>query len=407
MPKARFSFGTRNGTRSGYADYRYGSTKPVTLAAPGLTRPRPILKGAVREAAIAQTVETMSTWRKTPFEHEGAVRAGLRIAFVEKGTAWARSDAEAAQIVEDALRRVGAIRPSFEESQPGHALGNDFCHWCFCPIDEEDRTRGRRFCSAHCAKQGVEHMTRETTHHYGTVLRSAIRILAAEKAPPQTCKHCERSFKTDRRKQDFCSIRCANLHHVGDRALIDRSCGLCGSVFKPHSQGQRYCSQSCGQRANRRAEAEALQGEQRQCTCCGGRFQPRTPHARFCSTRCNKLSGQRAYKDRNRPPTPHPAHCSWCGDQYQPKIKLRTGVLNFCSTKCNTDCHRFARGDRPRDLTRRTFDHYLALPIDEMHRRRLTPQKLDWLALELGHTVSGEAMLPRPAGIMETLFGPG
>ena len=392
----------KNGLRAGYTQYRYGGEKPVTLAGPRSPRFKPILKGQAREVIVDQAKEVMRGWRASPFEKEGAVRAGLRIGFVLQGHDWNRSDTQALEIVGSVLSLFGAQRPDHDEAQRGHALAADFCSWCFCPIDEEDRSRGRRFCSAHCARMAIDHMARKSTHHYGAALRSAIRILDQEKAAPQTCEHCDRSFKADR-KQRFCSIRCAGLHAAGDRAIEERPCGLCGTVFKPNNHGGRYCSQSCAQRAIRQDKMEKLSGTRIECAECGNGFTPKDDRTKYCSPICGKRAAGRAFRERNRPAPQPLRNCTWCGEEYRPKIKITGRNAGYCSRKCAFESSRVARGARLRDLSRRTFDHYIAVPIDEAYRRRLTPQKLDWMLMEMGQAVTGEATLPK-RGITDHLF---
>lgn len=399
ITEPRLEFG--RGAFSGYAGYRYGETRPVTLAG-SQTREKPILKRAAKETLLNRVVELAKDWRYSPFESEGPVRAGLRVGFVSDGHAWARSDAQAAEIVAEALRIAAPDRPSWEEGQRGHALSSDYCHWCHGPIDEEDQSRGRRFCSAHCARVAVERMSRKTNHHYGAVLRSALRLITREEAEPQTCVFCAKSFQSDR-KARFCSASCSASHQQGDRLLHPIPCGICETTFKPWNAKQRYCSPSCGQKANRLLEKEGLAGVRRECVECGTSFQPTTKHSRFCSKACGQRAGGRAHRERNKPGLPPPALCSWCGDEYQPKIALRMGRAGTCSDRCNSDKSRFGRGDVARKITRRTFDHFIVLPMDERWRRRMTAERFDWMAMEMGRTITGEATMPAPR-ITDPLF---
>ncbi len=369
----------------GYTEYRYGLTKPITLAG-GPRRPEPVVRGQARESLIDRVMEAMGDWRKSPFEHEGSMRAGLRSAWCLDGNDWSRADYQAAVIVSAALDRMGAARPSFEQAQRGYASGSDYCHWCFRPIDEDDRSRGRRFCSPDCARTALEYMARETNHHYGAVLRSAIRLLDIEKAEPQTCSYCERTFKADRHAK-YCSTACTN---AAARIHEDRHCAMCSAIFRPVNRDQRHCSQSCSRRAAMKAEAEALAGVRLTCEACGGSFQPRHKSARYCSSKCQQYNGTRLYRERRRPLPPRPTPCGWCGEVYQPKIKLRDGVPGYCSPRCNKDASRFKSGWVPRELTSRVFDRYFTCPANELAARRVTAAKLDWWFMEQGLRVTHE-----------------
>lgn len=380
------------GWRAGYSVYRYGPKNPVSLAGPKF-KPEPIVRGQKRRHLVDRVLDLLRDWRSSPFENEGAALAGLRSAFCLKGHDWSRSDHQASALIAEALRLMGAERPSFEEAQRGHPLGSDYCHWCFCAIDEDDRSRGRRFCSVECARMGVLHMARKTNHHYGAVLRSAIRMLDADKADPRACEYCGMMFKSDRAETRFCSNRCAGMHKAGDRLLLDRQCEHCHITYKPVTQVQRYCSQSCSQRAKLKAEAESLSGVRRNCGHCGRSFQPETKTSLYCSRKCQKAFNARKWNEKTRVTTPPPAECAWCGETYQPKIKLRLGKAGYCSLRCGKDAHRFSDGSVPKELTRRVFDHYFTTPINKTIARQVTPQRLDWFFLQQGLRITGEVRI--------------
>src|SRR5690606_26650363 len=97
------------------------------------------------------------------------------------------------------LNKIGARRPTWEEGQWVYTQSPDYCAWCHGPIEIEEMSRGRRFCSVDCAKSAVEHMNRKTSHHYGAVLRSALRLIDKDRAEPRPCQHCGTMFKTDAR----------------------------------------------------------------------------------------------------------------------------------------------------------------------------------------------------------------
>lgn len=380
---------------AGYREFRHGEIyigstahnikSRITLAG---RNSAPIFRGEKRKSLINEVMDVLRDWRLSPFENEGSVRAGMRSALCLKGYGWNRSDRQVEDIVAQALRLMGAERPSFEQGQPAYSNGTDFCHWCFCPIDEEDRSRRRRFCTPECAQIGLQYMTRKTTHHYGAVLRSAIRMIDREKAEPQECGYCGDMFKSDRSNQRFCSSRCAGLHRAGDAVYTDRSCELCRATFHPISQSQRYCSQSCSMRARLKAEAESLAGVRLSCECCGEQFRPTRKNAIYCSTRCYKTAGQRAYAERNKVALAS-IECRYCGDVFQPKTR---GAM-YCSRRCTGDAHLVAQGRIPRVLTRRAFDHFIAMPIEANRRNTLTPAKFDWILMERGLRITREVRL--------------
>src|SRR5690606_14925434 len=132
----------------------------------------------------------------------------IRHRLCEKGYGWSRSDAEAAAIVTEALRVIGARRPTWAEGQPDHVIPIEACQWCGGFLESE-----------YSAKQ-----------------------------------HASRKV--------FCSTRCSNASRNAalERALgpgIGRGnaasdllnpfvpCRQCGKLFAPAKYTRIYCSQAC------------------------------------------------------------------------------------------------------------------------------------------------------------------
>jgi hypothetical protein len=302
------------GIVSQYADYRYGTERPVYV--PG-RKHRRLADRQRREQLVSRVRAILGSWTSSPFEHEAATVHGLRSAWCLAGEKWTIADLEAASIVAEALEQNRARRPSWEEGQWTYADSPDQCAWCRGPIDDEERSRRQRFCCVECAKAALQHMARKTTHHYGAILRSAIRLIDKEKAQARECEHCGRPFKTDASGQRFCSVRCAGIHLAGDRAHRDVTCEHCGTVFHQRVAGQRYCSMSCGRKATLAKEAAALAQERRTCACCGAEFSPPTKTALYCSRRCQKVMNDRKAAQRLKEArAPQPRNCAWCGCSY-------------------------------------------------------------------------------------------
>jgi hypothetical protein len=84
---------------------------------------------------------------------EGPCRHALRSRLCLEGWKWADADAVANDIVQTALIRVGAERPSWEEGQPeysqtgaGALIERTFCVRCHAPLEGHQR----KFCSSLC-----------------------------------------------------------------------------------------------------------------------------------------------------------------------------------------------------------------------------------------------------------------
>lgn len=364
------------GQTSGYADFRYGENRGGKLGGarpvyiPGKGKPTPVVNADQHRHLVDQTAEILGEWKSTKFENEGACRAGLRSAWCLSGHDWHIADATAERIVAEALNKIGARRPSWEEGQWVYTVSPDYCAWCHRPMDGEEQSSGRRFCSVDCAKSAVLHMNRKTNHHYGAVIRSAQRLIDKDKAEPRPCKFCGTMFKADYAAAQFCSVRCNGLHTAGDLAFshIDRECEECNRTFKPTSRTQTCCSQTCAGVKNRKREAESLAHERRTCTHCQTEYTPTKNTQTYCGKECQTLANRvkhgpvwaersRAKRAANRPPRP----CEWCGEVFTPQ----TTAGRFCSSRCSGDSSRHSKGWEPRDLTRRVFDRYFTVPFNE------------------------------------------
>lgn len=372
------SFGD-GGQMSGYANYRYGENRmnqiggarPVYI--PGKAPPRPIVSADRHMDLVAKTAAILDTFKATKFEHEGACRAGLRTAWCEEGNGWQRSDDAAAKVVADALDKIGARRPSWEEGQWVYAQREEQCAWCQGPIEDGDQSSGRRFCSADCAKSALLHMNRKTNHHYGAVLRSAIRLIDKEKSEARPCRFCATPFKSDRADAQFCSASCAGFHVAGELAFghIERKCEECNRAFKPNKRDRKFCSTVCAGVYNKRREAESLAHERRCCPHCQSEFTPTIRSQVYCGRDCQTVANRvrlspawnekmKASRAAKRPPRA----CEWCGEVFTPKMTL----AKFCSKRCTADASRHAAGWEPRDITRRVFDRYFTTPFNAAWR---------------------------------------
>jgi hypothetical protein len=91
----------------------------------------------------------------TPFAREGWLIAAVRKALILAGNwTWRDADRAAREVVHEALRAIGAKRPSWKEASTPHYAQNDAfnliertrCRQCGLKIPPENR----RFCSARC-----------------------------------------------------------------------------------------------------------------------------------------------------------------------------------------------------------------------------------------------------------------
>jgi hypothetical protein len=262
----------KHGQRAGYTEYRYGSPTPVTVA--------PIYRGESRKHVVSLAMDVMKDWRLSPFENEGAARAGLRSGLCEKGFDWTRSDSEAATIVAEALHFMGAKRPTWEQGQREYTESGDNCRRCGGAIPD-DMLFGRkrsRYCSDVCARAAIQQSDFENIRRHDDVYRAAWHAIQRGSAPPRSCAHCGTTFRSKHPRARFCTPEC---HGLAKRTVPDRSCEHCGKRFRPKDRKVRFCSTQCGY--SHRDEV------QRSCRVCCKQFTAASPTALYCSVKCRNV----------------------------------------------------------------------------------------------------------------------
>lgn len=206
-------------------------------------------EGRRHAAIIADVVHILDCGRLSKFEFEAACRNGLRSGFCLEGRTWTFADAYAAAIVAEALHRIGATRPSWQEGQPeGNAVERHHCARCARPIPED--REGRRFCSKLCATVAWTlrtHRDRVDQHLARQIAAGgpAMRFVAAAIAKP--CMHCGRPFLSRDTIRKFCSRECAD---TANRKHGEAACAHCGKPFRQRTVGHsgrvtRFCSRGC------------------------------------------------------------------------------------------------------------------------------------------------------------------
>lgn len=101
-----------------------------------------------------------------------------------------------------------------------------------------------------------------------------------------TCVHCGAEFTRRAAHQVFCGAECSRrfkaVRSVAARALSERQCPRCRSLFKTHNSRQVFCSESC--------EPVAERPGQNQCRICRSFFSAKFACASLCSPRCRKAA---------------------------------------------------------------------------------------------------------------------
>jgi endogenous inhibitor of DNA gyrase (YacG/DUF329 family) len=278
----------RDGYWSGWASYRYGSSKPVSLAKP--FKAKRLSRTSERDAMVASVMNSLKDWRSSEFEHEAATRQAIRGHFICTGAEWASSDLEADLLVQQAFQTLGYERPTLGEGQWQYTAHSGQCMRCQGPVDEEDQAKGYRFCSVVCAKASNAASYAEVEYREDWIRHRAQYEFSMRNAPDRRCKVCNNSFKSFRAEATTCSPRCAR-HSKGD-LLEQRTCGWCEEAFQPNDRQQRFCCKQCAKndqiRQFRASQPEVI------CECCRAVFRPGRAGAVTCSTACSS----RAYHMR-------------------------------------------------------------------------------------------------------------
>lgn len=346
----------RNGLWSGWGEYRHhaSSAPPVTLAGPkteaGSKKPLPILRGQKRRHVINKAIDVLRDWRKSPFEHEGAVRAGIRSALCLCGHGWHRSDEQAAEIVAAALHAIGAVRPTWEQGQREYVEPRENCARCAVELPDEMRNVGARFCSEECARFAIEYRDFEIRSMSDAMYKAAQDVIMRSKHHTRNCVRCNNPYRPLFGQSRFCSKECADLAAVVLPAI---DCGNCGRTFKPKNRYIAYCSRTCA------AEARVVAPE-RACETCGKSFRRAIGNSagrgKYCSRQCAVAARSVVHLHKV---------CACCGAHFTAK----GSKAKFCSMRCAQLANTFAHGRPP---------------------KRIAPLVLDYLFRTQGLRITGE-----------------
>lgn len=307
-------------------------------------------------------MDILDDFRLTQFEHEADCRHGLRAALCLQGFAWNQSDYEATRVVDEALQRIGAKRPTWYQGQKYYTQSPDFCAWCQAPMEETERTRSQRFCTKECAKAALEARAVKDSNIKDATMRSAYRLVEKLESPPRECDYCGKMFYSDRKSADFCSPRCVSRHQKGESLRQERQCVECGTTYKPTNKNQQCCSIECrGLHLHKEWKAKFAE-ETRVCALCDTRFRPSAPHSKYCSNRCARLVANRAYRARQGA-AEHHLRCEWCSNEFVSKMPW----AKFCCRQCK----------RSSDSFQRKVAKLPRLPVPDP--RPLTPELVDML----------------------------
>jgi hypothetical protein len=260
------------------------------------------------------------------------------------GHDWHHADADAAALIDEALRRLHARRPSYDEGQREYSVSPDYCSWCHSPLEDVPGTRKVSFCSDVCARSAVS--AREINHHRNETraFNAAWEVISRSRHPQRECEECGKGFRPIRMDSPnrFCSAKCHHAYAGRVLARPPRTCPTCKTSFQPATSKQVHCSPACGFAARRTVLP-------RECRHCGTTFRPTSNSGgAFCSRACHYAHGHGT----------HACSCSWCGRDFVAKAAHAAS----CSEACRLAERKFRLGSAPQRLTPHVFDHFVSMP---------------------------------------------
>lgn len=234
----------KDGYFGGYSEYRYGNSQSAVYNP--AARRRQLLKGQQREHVVGKVETLLRQWTQSKFEYEGTCRHSIREALCLLGYRWQVSDIEAEGIVQEALNRIGAKRPTWAEGQPYYTDARENCINCGNAIRPEDYGPKAKFCSVECASALHRRMAAQDEKLSTGIARIAKDTVRKARQPSKKCEHCERTFVPSYNSHGrFCSHRCYHDHErVPTR---EAQCEWCSKKFTATRSDAKFCSKSCSE----------------------------------------------------------------------------------------------------------------------------------------------------------------
>jgi hypothetical protein len=273
-------------------------------------------RAAADTATVSAAIRILACGRFSPFEYEGPAVHGFRSALCLAGHPFRTAERHAVIVVTEALRRIGARRPSWAEAQPewttpGYSpVEYWYCQNCGAPIDPTTNRNGiqKKWCSALCAGAAADRRARRSGERQSRAMYFAglaVKRAGRRAAVAAVCLTCGQGFVPKNEfkdRQQFCSRHCYRIYRPAARP-----CRQCGAEYQPTALHQVYCSDRCNS-AHKRARQRLSAPEVLQCACCGTEF-PFEPRAKYCSVRCQKRVAYAREKAREltSPPANLPA----------------------------------------------------------------------------------------------------
>ncbi|RWK06522.1 hypothetical protein [Mesorhizobium sp.] len=253
-----------------------------------------------RKHLIETAAAILQQGHPTHFAYEGATTHGLRSSLCLQGWPWLDADTAAKDVVDAALRQIGAVRPTWQQGQISYTEESTIDHTrcanedCGRPVAIGDNGRWRKYCSSECmsrhhAKMADRFGFRRTRAEY-LAFHAANREKRKQATAQRDCAWCGRMFlHLDRRSepQAYCCDACRKAAvSAALRKLAEKACARCGTMFRPKYAKAKFCGKEC--------MALAFSRPVKPCEACGNLFRPKFKNdERFCGPTCRHGSYSR------------------------------------------------------------------------------------------------------------------
>jgi len=194
------------------------------------------------------------------FAYEGLFIAMLRSRLCLTGWPWPVADQAARDVVGEALRKAGAMRPSVEDAQYSYGnreifhLRKEYCATCGGDIP----TQRVKFCCDACYRASKAPATWVQLAHERQTCEVPAPYLG-ELAPEDTCDGCGATLTSVAHNRKYCTIECRNQHRAELRKNPVRNvaCENCGADFQTTDPRKASCSPSCAKAAYKKRKRAA------------------------------------------------------------------------------------------------------------------------------------------------------
>ena len=177
------------------------------------------LKRQAHEAAVEAAAAILLSGDPTVFRFEAELRHHLRSHWCLMGLRWQKADDKAVLIVDQALRRLNAVRPTWREGQYEFARGGGrlFCANIRCAqIITRVTDQATMYCSEVCRLRAKSMRGYWEEQAARVEYARARRKLMRAAAKPRNCEWCKSEFQpldyTGKKPQRFCSSKCRSRY---------------------------------------------------------------------------------------------------------------------------------------------------------------------------------------------------